>query len=269
MRDWLAVPLKLLSRTAFVGFVSALYVLIPITSAVAQDVGALQRTVQSRICPTDRSSYAELTFAGYGCKTICCDHSRNGGDCGGCLVGYEPQCQAEVRQKNEIIRSYNHFVSGCSTTRHGSPTPPNPSSKPQPGAAPPGKKTPLEQALERQKLKAKDADKVQAEEKARVQQKVKDSNQEMTKLKAAKAADQERDQLLKSDPTVMSASRLPPPREGFVVRTYQMCAVAPGLYCSDPDYFCAEDGRCHKDMRLFDPKKIPTAPTPPGWRTLD
>lgn len=91
--------------------------------AGAQDVAALEAVIRSRICPAEKATYAELTFRGYGCRTLCTKPALNGTpDCGGDggLVGYEFQCQQEVNEKNKTIRAYNQFIRSCSEAKEPS-----------------------------------------------------------------------------------------------------------------------------------------------------
>ena len=107
------------------------------SQAIAQDTSSMETAMRGRVCPADRAKYVELTFKGYGCKTTCADPTRNGeADCGGgVVVGYEFQCQKEVKQKNEIIRAYNSFVESCNRSRPASNANRSPSPPAKPSAS--------------------------------------------------------------------------------------------------------------------------------------
>ena len=92
-------------------------------SVTAQDIRSLEAVLRSRVCPGSAVAtlFNEIDPREYGCRTRCVDPSRNGGDCGGPgqQTGWEPQCAAEVRKKNETIRAYNRFIRECHAKRRG------------------------------------------------------------------------------------------------------------------------------------------------------
>jgi hypothetical protein len=131
-----------------------------------QDISSLEAVLRSGICPanTQRNRYDEITPREYGCKTICVNPSRNGGDCGpNGLVGYEAQCQAEVRKKNETIRRYNQFMSKCSSKQappSQKASAPSPSSSKQSGTPPSSKASPWAAKAKETERRAAKADEV-------------------------------------------------------------------------------------------------------------
>lgn len=64
------------------------------SSQETRSLESLTSDVRRRSCPDEGTRVSETTFKEAGCKTICVDKSRNGGNCGeGGLVGYDSACQ--------------------------------------------------------------------------------------------------------------------------------------------------------------------------------
>ncbi len=183
------------------------------SSQETRSLESLTSDVRGRRCPDEGSRVSETTFKEAGCKTICFDRTRNGGDCGeGGLVGYDAACQQEVRRHNEIISAYNRFADVCdkirnerriqsakplpqapprtATTNTAAPLVTNPQQSPIESVGPPptqksvpaGSSSALERALERQRAQGRDADSIHTKNRIADEQFVRVSREEKARL---------------------------------------------------------------------------------------
>jgi hypothetical protein len=158
----LVMHMQSLNRHALILPISVVSCVVLANRAVAQDVSmsALESAVERKTCLSG-ARVEILSPYDLGCKTICVNHKLDGGDCGpGGLVGYAPECQADVDKANKTIRAYN----GACSESHSTPKTQSPSLRvtatPPPTRVGPAKQddNSLSSALDRARRKADKTD---------------------------------------------------------------------------------------------------------------